>query len=93
MNAKDNRILRRRKRNLQKRLGRRRREDQAHPVLAAQNIHYEMSDRARAIECGGIGAFHTLARNVGLIDGIDENLDLLKVHVPYHESDHVLNIA
>jgi hypothetical protein len=28
-----------------------------------------------------------------LVDAIDEHLELLKVHLPYHESDHVLNIA
>jgi len=30
---------------------------------------------------------------VGLIERIDEELHLLKRHLPYHESDHVLNIA
>ena len=34
-----------------------------------------------------------LARRTGLIGDIDANLHLLKVHLPYHESDHVLNIA
>ena len=34
-----------------------------------------------------------LARRIGLIDAIDERLHLLKIHLPYHESDHVLNIA
>ena len=28
-----------------------------------------------------------------MIRDIDANLHLLKVHLPYHESDHVLNIA
>jgi len=36
---------------------------------------------------------HTLARKVGLIEEIDRRLHLLKTHLPYHESDHVLNIA
>ncbi len=36
---------------------------------------------------------HLLARHVGLIEAIDRRLHLLKVHKPYHESDHVLNIA
>jgi hypothetical protein len=36
---------------------------------------------------------HSLARQCGLIDAIDRNLELLKFHFPYHESDHVLNIA
>jgi len=34
-----------------------------------------------------------MARKIGLIDAIDRELHLLKVHLPYHESDHVLNIA
>ncbi len=29
----------------------------------------------------------------GLVKEIDENLELLKMHVPYHESDHILNLA
>ena len=42
---------------------------------------------------GGIGAIHLLARKLGLIDAIDRRLHLLKIHLPYHESDHVLNLA
>ena len=34
-----------------------------------------------------------LARNTGLIKDIDSKLVLFKRHLPYHESDHVLNIA
>jgi hypothetical protein len=32
-------------------------------------------------------------KRLGLDQAINERLDLLKVHLPYHESDHVLNIA
>jgi hypothetical protein len=62
-------------------------------MLGARNIQYEMAERARAIDCGAIGAFHQLARRTGLIRAIDDRLHLLKRHLPYHESDHVLNIA
>jgi hypothetical protein len=62
-------------------------------MFATRNIHYEMADRTRAVGCGGIGAVHLLAGKVGLIEAIDHDLKLLKVHLPYHESDHVLNIA
>jgi hypothetical protein len=62
-------------------------------MFAAGNIRYEMADRTRAIAHGGIGAVHLLARKVGLIEAIDRDVHLLKVHLPYHESDHVLNIA
>src|SRR6202048_4942961 len=63
------------------------------PVFTASNIRYEIADRDRGIAHGGIGAFHLLARRIGLIDAIDKNLHLLKIHLPYHESDHVLNFA
>ena len=62
-------------------------------MFAARNIHYDIADRTRAIGHGGIGSLHVLARKVGLIDAIDRDLELLKVHLTYHESDHVLNIA
>ena len=62
-------------------------------MMAASNIHYEIAERVRAIAPGGIGAIHLLARRVGLIEDIDRDLHLLKRHLPYHESDHVLNIA
>ena len=62
-------------------------------MLAASNIHYEVARRSRGLGCGGIGAMHLLARRTGLIEAIDRKLHLLKVHLPYHESDHVLNIA
>jgi len=62
-------------------------------MLTASNIHYEISDKNRGIAHGGIGAFHTLARQLGLIDAIDRNLVLLQFPLPYHESDHVLNLA
>ncbi len=68
-------------------------EDQPHPMFSASNIKYDLSDKARGLACGGIGAIHTLARQSGLIDAIDRKLHLLKIHKPYHESDHVLNIA
>jgi len=62
-------------------------------MLRANNIHYEVTDKARGIGVGGIGAMHLLARQSGLVDAIDRHLHLLKAHLPYHESDHVLNIA
>jgi hypothetical protein len=63
------------------------------PLLTATNIHYEVATRTRGITHGGLGALHTLARQLGLIDAIDQRLHVLKIHLPYHESDHVLNIA
>jgi hypothetical protein len=61
--------------------------------MTASNIHYEVSDKTHAISCGGIGAIPTLTRRYGLIEEIDNRLHLLKLHLPYHESDPVLAIA
>jgi hypothetical protein len=36
---------------------------------------------------------HKLAQDIGLIDAIDRRLHVLKVHLPYSDSDHVLNFA
>jgi len=91
--AKDNRILHQRKENLSKRLERKQWPEQEKPLLRAQNIQYEMAEKVRAIDCGGIGAFHLLACNSGLVEALNDRVHLLKRHLPYHESDHVLNIA
>ena len=93
MNAEIRKQLARRKRRIERRLARKRSESSNRPVFAASNIRYEMGERDRGLAQGGIGAFHLLARRIGLIDRIDEKLHLLKFHFPYHESDHVLNIA
>lgn len=93
MKPNDTKILNERKENLAIRLDRKQFPEQKKPLLKAQNIHYEMAHRIRAIDCGGIGAFHILAINSGLSEAINQKLHLLKRHLPYHESDHVLNIA
>lgn len=62
-------------------------------MLSATNIQYDVADRVRATAAGGIGAMHLLANRLGLTAAIDRRLGLLKLHLPYHESDHVLNVA
>ena len=63
------------------------------PVFRDVNSRYELAERAQGIGCGGIGAIHKMVGRIGLADELDKRLHLLKFHVPYHESDHVLNIA
>ena len=93
VNIKDTRILRRCKRKIERRLARREWTEQRRPMLAGRNIQYEMAERTRAISCGGLGAIHRLAQQTGLVKVIDRSVRVLKRHLPYHESDHVLNIA
>ena len=63
------------------------------PMFTASNIHYEAAARTRGLACGGLGAIHQVVRGVGLVQALDRHVDLLKVHLPYTESDHILNIA
>jgi hypothetical protein len=82
-----------RKRRIARRLDKTDLGDSSQPMFTARNIHYEIADRVRGITHGGIGAIHVLARQLGLIDAIDERLHVLKIHLPYYDSDHVLNFA
>ena len=58
MRKKDSNILNKRKEKLSKRLKRKQYADQPGPLFTAQNIQYEMADRIRAVDLGGIGAFY-----------------------------------
>jgi hypothetical protein len=93
VNATINQQLNTRKRRIERRLDKTDLRGCSQPILTASNIHYQISDRTRGIAHGGIGTFHLLARRLGLIERIDTQLHLLKIHLPYHESDHVLAIA
>jgi hypothetical protein len=86
-------ILRNRKQRIERRLQPKNWEDQPRPMLEASNIRYEMAERTAAMNCGGIGVMHLMVQRLGLVEDINNNLQLLKVHLPYHESDHVLNLA
>jgi Transposase DDE domain group 1 len=85
--------LRQRKRRVLRRIENRPGPERERPMIAASNIHYELAERAHGLAAGGIGAMLLVARRTGLIADIDQHLHLLKRHLPYHESDHVLNIA
>ena len=93
MNDKIRKKLARRKRRIEQRLNKNDNTGCERPMITASNIDYEIADRTHAIAAGGIGAMHLVAKKLGLVESIDRKLHLLKVHLPYHESDHVLNIA
>ena len=93
VNAKIRHQTNRSKRRLERRLDKSRSIRTEGPVFSASNIHYEISDRVHGISHGGIGAFHLLARRIGLIDAIDRKLHVFKIPSIYHVSDHVLNIC
>jgi hypothetical protein len=90
---RNRRLLRQRRERLLKRIANRHEPERDQPMMTASNIHYELADRAQGLASGGIGAMLLLAQRTGLVRDIDHNLQLLKKHLPYHESDHVLTIA
>ncbi len=81
------------KRNVKNRLAPKNWGEQARPMFRPANRVYEMAGRTKGIGCGGIGAMATLAEALGLPARINERVTLLKRHLPYHESDHVLNMV
>lgn len=93
MNAKVRQQLANRKRRIQRRLDKTKLGGDDQPVFTASNIHFEIADKTRGLVHGGIGAMHLLVRKLGLAQAIDDKVQVLKIHLPYHESDHVLNIS
>jgi len=90
---KRNKELRRREQRIRFRLRDRDWNDQDRPMLRAANIHYEIAERDRGIAVGGIGVIHRMVTKLGLQKAINADVRLLKRHLPYHESDHVLTMA
>lgn len=62
-------------------------------MLTSGKISYEIGGNVEATPFGGLFAMHRLVTRLGLVKAIDTNLELLKIHLPYHESDHVLTLA
>ena len=93
MKKNNTKILEKHKRKIAKRLERKQWKSQLKPTLTALNIQYEIDGSHEGIACGVIGAIHLMNKKTDFTEKIDSVLHLLKVHLPYHESDHVLNIA
>jgi len=62
-------------------------------VFSPGQFVYEIADKTKAVVAGGIALMHAMVGRLKLADAIDRRVRLLKFHRPYHESDHVLNIA
>jgi hypothetical protein len=85
--------LRNCKRRIRYRLRKKQWDEQRRPMFEAQNIHYDMATKAKGLHCAGLGAFCLLERQLGLAAAINGKIRLLKRHVPYFESDHILNLT
>lgn len=86
--------LDRNKRRIERRLKNARKQSTCGaPCLQTRSVKYGLSERTTGLAHGGIVLMHRIAQQTGLVEAIDRKLNLLKVHLPYHESDHVLNFA
>lgn len=56
---------------------------QPKPMLTSGKIGYEVGGNVEATAFGGVAAVHRLAVKLGLVDRINDRLELLKVHLPY----------
>jgi hypothetical protein len=81
------------KRRIKNRLSKRRWQEQRRRMFPDRNIHYDVADKVRGGRFGGLGACLLLVKRLGLADAIDAKVPLLKRHLPYHDSDHVLNLT
>jgi hypothetical protein len=68
-------------------------DDMSKPMMRGSNLQFELSERTVGTAYGGIGLIHQFVKELGLAEAIDERLHLFKIHLPYHESDHVLSLA
>ena len=82
MNRAYPKILRNRKRRIERRLDPKRRWTETEtPMMSASDIHFEMAERSRAVNYGGIGAMHLMGQKLGLAEEIDGRVQLLKRHL------------
>ncbi len=95
MKGRIRRLLRRLQGRIERRLARENKnsKDDGRPVLRGTGAAYEIAERVHAAAAGGVALIHGMVQALRLDQEIDERLELLKFHQPYHESDHVTSIA
>jgi hypothetical protein len=86
-------LLRNAKQRIRHRLRKKQWDEQRRPLFQTRNIHYDLADKTKGLRCAGLGAFLLLVQRLGLTAALNAKLHLLKRHVPYFESDHVLNLT
>jgi Transposase DDE domain group 1 len=85
--------LRNCKRRMQRRLRKKQWDEQRRRMFKDHNIHYDIADKGKGLRCAGLGVFQLLVARLQLADALNHRVHLLKRHVPYFESDHILNLT
>jgi hypothetical protein len=59
-------------------------------VTRLPRLHLEVAERSTVTPYGGLALAAAFLRRFRVAQAIDERVHLLKLHLPFHESDHVL---
>jgi hypothetical protein len=62
------------------------------PQLSSSPIEFELAEKTQAVSHGGLALIQQLVNPIGLVDALN-SVAVLKLKLPYYESDHILNIA
>ena len=62
------------------------------PQLTQSPVVYQLAEKTQAVAHGGLALIHQIALRTGLYDALN-SVPVLKLHLPYKEADHLLNIA
>ena len=60
------------------------------PVFANRQVRLRVQQRGEVTPYGGLSLAHDLTMRLELDKDLNRSLPLLKLHLPYHESDHLL---
>ena len=63
------------------------------PMIRPVTTKIELSQKQQAVTCGGIAVIIELIKQLGLRKQLNQSANVLKLHLPYDEADHILNIA
>jgi len=65
-------------------------EDPRRPVFRNRRVRVRVQPRGQVTPYGGLALAHALVQRLELPRAIDRGVPIFKLHLPYHESDHVL---
>ncbi len=65
-------------------------EDTAKPVLGLPKLHMELDRRSEVTPYGGLALAAQVAFLLNIPKILNKHVSVLKRHLPYHESDHIL---
>ena len=65
-------------------------DDPRRPVFCNRRVRVRIKPRGQVTPYGGLALAHALVQGLDLPRAIDRGVPIFKLHLPYHESDHVL---